>query len=295
MSTSVSSPSSSFQPSRQQLDELDALLQRMLELPVNQLEETALEKAAEAARAGPEPEAADTPAPEPDALAQADTESQPEAGILPQESEPAQAADSPPAHAESTPSGEEDVSAAEVRSEQAAGIDPMQVDPAEGQAEEWVPLRSSWKPSEQTWPPLVEHWQQTRAAAPEPPSLELPLTPPLQSVLAGPLPPTMPTTPAPVPAAQAPEAAAPEAASWLKEPLPPPETDPLAEHPPEPPRILLPLVWFNQGFDSCLQPLGPLGRWLAGGAGKTLLGLIGLGSLAAAVVLAVGDRIGWTW
>src|SRR6185437_3747726 len=41
MTTSVSTRSpGTLNPTRQQLDELDALLQRMLELPVNKLEET---------------------------------------------------------------------------------------------------------------------------------------------------------------------------------------------------------------------------------------------------------------
>jgi hypothetical protein len=58
---------------------------------------------------------------------------------------------------------------------------------------------------------------------------------------------------------------------------------------------LLPLVWFNQGFDACLQPLGGTGRWLSGRTGRAVLGTIGLLSLAAAVALAIGERIGWTW
>src|SRR5262245_17599335 len=53
MSTSVSPRSTAVHPTRQQLDELDALLQRMLDLPVNQPDEPA----------PPEPAAA-PPAPE---------------------------------------------------------------------------------------------------------------------------------------------------------------------------------------------------------------------------------------
>src|SRR5579883_1698020 len=41
MSTSLSPRSAPVHPTRQQLDELDALLQRMLDLPVNQVDEPA--------------------------------------------------------------------------------------------------------------------------------------------------------------------------------------------------------------------------------------------------------------
>src|SRR5271154_1577948 len=50
MSTSRSSRTgTSIHPTRQQLEELDALLQRMLELPVNQVEETQAEPPVEPA------------------------------------------------------------------------------------------------------------------------------------------------------------------------------------------------------------------------------------------------------
>jgi hypothetical protein len=61
------------------------------------------------------------------------------------------------------------------------------------------------------------------------------------------------------------------------------------------PRLLLPLLWFNQGFDSCMAPLGDFGRWLCGPSGRQMLGIAGLACLAAAVAVAVGVGMAWTW
>jgi hypothetical protein len=49
MTTSLSPRSAPVHPTRQQLDELDALLQRMLDLPVNQIDEGARPEEAEPA------------------------------------------------------------------------------------------------------------------------------------------------------------------------------------------------------------------------------------------------------
>ncbi len=54
---------------------------------------------------------------------------------------------------------------------------------------------------------------------------------------------------------------------------------------PRVPRLLRPVVAFDRSFYSCLAKLGPPGRWLGGKAGRMLLGLLGLGCLAAAFVL----------
>jgi len=75
----------------------------------------------------------------------------------------------------------------------------------------------------------------------------------------------------------------------------PPEEPALESEPAPMSGWLLPLVWFNCGFDACLDPLGALGRWLQGQAGRTLLGLLGLLLLAAAAALVVAEGIGWTW
>jgi hypothetical protein len=60
-------------------------------------------------------------------------------------------------------------------------------------------------------------------------------------------------------------------------------------------RCLLPLLWFNQGFDKCTFLLGGVGRWLRGTRGRYFLGLAGLALLAAAGLWLVKDWLGWTW
>lgn len=57
----------------------------------------------------------------------------------------------------------------------------------------------------------------------------------------------------------------------------------------------VPLVWCNRVFDGCVALLGPLGHWLQSPTVRTFLGLTGLLCLAAAAVLLLLDRIGWTW
>jgi hypothetical protein len=60
-------------------------------------------------------------------------------------------------------------------------------------------------------------------------------------------------------------------------------------------RLLAPLVSFNAVFDGCLVPLGGLSRWLRGSAGRSILGLVGLACLGAAVARAVtGGILPWT-
>jgi hypothetical protein len=60
-------------------------------------------------------------------------------------------------------------------------------------------------------------------------------------------------------------------------------------------RCLLPLVWLNHGFDQSTRLLGGPGRWLRGSAGRQLLGLTGLGLLAAAGAWLIKDWLGWPW
>jgi hypothetical protein len=54
------------------------------------------------------------------------------------------------------------------------------------------------------------------------------------------------------------------------------------------------LVGFNAAFDLCLEPWGPIGRWLRGPTGRALLGILGLLFLTAAAALAAAEWIGWT-
>jgi len=70
---------------------------------------------------------------------------------------------------------------------------------------------------------------------------------------------------------------------------------PPAKGPPRVPLVLKPLLWINQVFDVGTWLLGPLGRWLRGTRGRFFLGWIGLGLLAAAAAWAVLGWTGWIW
>ena len=128
MSTSLSprSSGSSGHPTRQQLDELDALLQRMLALPVNQADDdvtaeiNAVPKTIPVARR--EPVSYHT--------VEADDG-------LPEAPEPIASTRKHDAHVAATDEATED-------------------------ADNWVPLSSTWKPSPHTWKPLAQSWQQPR-------------------------------------------------------------------------------------------------------------------------------------
>jgi hypothetical protein len=68
-----------------------------------------------------------------------------------------------------------------------------------------------------------------------------------------------------------------------------------ASRPPAPPLLLRPVLWLNRRFDGFAFGLGSTGRWLRRPVGRTLLGLVGLLLLAAAVAVVLLDRFGWTW
>jgi hypothetical protein len=161
MSISVSQRSSATpaNPARQQLDELDALLQRMLELPVNNLDGLDADRAAVPPQVSyttaDEPEAPPAEAPPPkidfQALKQR-LEARPEA------------VESPTPPADATP----EVSAPTA--------------PEAG--DNWVPLSSTWQPSSLTWKPLAQSWKppsgdaplaEAAAPVPEPPAKEVPV------------------------------------------------------------------------------------------------------------------------
>ncbi len=55
------------------------------------------------------------------------------------------------------------------------------------------------------------------------------------------------------------------------------------------------LLWCNRTFDRSMGRLGAPGRWLRGRYGRAFLGVTGVLLLAAAVVLGTLDWIGWTW
>jgi hypothetical protein len=77
--------------------------------------------------------------------------------------------------------------------------------------------------------------------------------------------------------------------------IPPPSAAaPHADPGPSTPVLLWPALWFNMAFDLCLLPLGPVGRWLQGRAGRAFLGAVGVIALLAAAALAAADGCGWT-
>jgi hypothetical protein len=310
------------------LDELDALLQRMLDLPVQQAEEEPEPPVPPAAPSRREPlvrltipafrRIATTP-PEPlppsipsymvvetntpvDLSAPAPpTVEAAEADLGPRILRP----EPQPPFEEPVPGGRHDLEA----------DDP--VDPAEELArlqaelgrppEEWVPFQSSWQPSAQTWKPLAETWQQARTVPV--PSDETPggLSSPSQGRPAlrempqatRPSGPVIVTQTAPLPEP-------PPLAEPVVRPGPMPFTEALVAArspsppvalPSAPPRsiALLPLVWFNAAFDLALTPWGPVGEWFKGKGGRGILGTVGLLCLAGAAALAIADGFGWTW
>jgi hypothetical protein len=58
---------------------------------------------------------------------------------------------------------------------------------------------------------------------------------------------------------------------------------------------MLPILWSNRVFDRATLRLGPVGRWLRGETGRTLLGWSGLVLLVLAVTCLVLDIVGWSW
>jgi hypothetical protein len=266
-SLSTRSRATAAHPTRQQLDELDALLKRMLELPVNQIDEE-LAAAREAARP-PRPPAPPLPTPGP--VSEGDRAAPPG---------PANGPDFAP--------------------RVVSGPDTTEPGPAVAGTDEggWVPLRSNWRPSSQTWGPLAESWQRARQELARPeggaPAAEA----------AAPQPPAAPTEPAPPPTVDdrpwAEGAAAVEpgelpatVAGYLK--TAPGPSEPEADAGPPPPWWCWPLLLLNGAFDLLLLPLGPLGAWLRGRGGRNVLAAVGLLCLAAAAALAAGDWFGWTW
>jgi hypothetical protein len=290
MSTSLSSRSSApAHATRQQLDELDALLQRMLELPVHKIDE--------------EPEPIEPPPPV--------KEPRPTRVARPMVSYSDETVDVPPAAKEpALPSLEPRVVRRAIPEESARSAEPNTTDqedaPADG--ESWVPFKSSWEPSSLTWQPLQENWKQIQAELRRREEEEA--EPPRPNFHPQPARPEwVPPAPTITPPQPEPEQ---EDDDWVPmTPLSPapksithsiPGEEPVAdEKPATAPREKgtswwqMPLVAFNVVFDLFLLPLGPLGGWLSRRSGRKFLGGIGLLALAAAVGLALADWIGWTW
>lgn len=314
MTTSVTTRAAGTRnPTRQQLDELDALLQRMLDLPVHPLDEPEPAESEEAVEEPPplpllpkrqrerikeEIETPVSPPPSytvpvvkpPISYMVVETASP---RPLPRASgfEPRPSA-LPPQPAPRTSVDETPILPGQI-SETPFAAPLLETD----EEETWVPLRSTWKPSAQTWPPLAESWHQANSGA-------TPFAPPPASQQ-NPLPDNMPVEETRIPAAGAadsPRLPTPiedhPAADVADSPIAPaaePRLSLSAEDAPNAvPWPWLPLMWFNQGFDACFAPLGAPGRWLCG-PGRHLFGLIGLACLAAAVIIALSTGMGWTW
>lgn len=266
MATAVTTRSpGSLNPTRQQLDELDALLQRMLDLPVNSYQDDSqVEEEPEGADEAVEEETPPVRAP----IAPAPMPALPISYVVVETASPR------PLPA---------ASGFEMRSAERPQPPPTPaptIDPPSAEGEMWVPLRATWQPSPQTWPPLAESWNQAggvgQALQPDSPKSQAG-KPDLREIEIEVPAELMPPPPEPPAIAEEPRMSLP------------------AEDAAPPPSWLLPLVWFNQGFDACLTPLGAPGRWLCSPRGRQLLGAAGLLGLAAAAALAVSAGMGWSW
>jgi hypothetical protein len=181
-----------------------------------------------------------------------------------------------------------------------------EVESASTEGETWVPLLSTWKPSAQTWQPLAESWQQARGEPSAPVVMPEPIANPFVNL--APSQPEVFLTPQPAAAipdvivqripvlpASRPSQVETEATAEPVAPSEPRLTLSAEDAPVMVPGLLLPVVWFNQGFDACMAPLGAPGRWLSGPAGRQTLGALGVLGLVAAGVLLVSAGMGWTW
>jgi hypothetical protein len=79
-----------------------------------------------------------------------------------------------------------------------------------------------------------------------------------------------------------------------------PQLDALLAEVPEPPTtagdwFILPVIWGNRLFDRGTMLLGEHGDWLRSPAGRSMLGLTGVGLLLAALAWLLRDWLGWTW
>jgi hypothetical protein len=298
-------------PTRQQLDELDALLQRMLDLPVNQVDEaetsppeplpraTAPQRpassgaAASVPRSSPQPRAASRPVvyppvytgtevSAPSYFTPQDEESTPE-GLGPRLVQEQPVDDEPPFE-EPVPGGRHDleedtpVDPTEELARLKAQLDPPVFPPA-GVGSAPAPAGAEpaeWVPLRSSWQPSAQTWkplaERWAQSTPEP-APAAPAFPP-RTGPSGPVVTTQTAVEADPPADPTPQA---------------------PEAPPPRPWPLLPLVYFNAVFDLFLIPWGPPGRWLRGPSGRTFLGTVGVLSLLGAAALAVADRFGWTW
>jgi hypothetical protein len=264
-------------PTRQQLDELDALLQRMLDLPVNQVDDEPdePEAAAEPPISYRVPIAESAPSLEPRVVPA-------EESLRPPPPRPAEQA--PPPVFEAPPA----VQAPTAR---------------EPGPDDWVRLASTWQPSAQTWQPLAQSWQQAsrpgeRPVAPMPPPAppapvqSFPVSRPVES-------PEVMSAPVPVKPVQPTVSSSDDLADLVIPPMPVAETKA-----PDPKQVergpgyawwQWPFVPANVVFDVATLALGPLGAGMRSRAGRNFLAAIGIGCMAAAAVVVAADEFGWIW
>jgi hypothetical protein len=316
MANGNSKKTPAVQSTRQQLDELDALLQKMLALPVAPSEAEA------------EEEVAETPA-QPPVLPSAPVENP----LLPRRvslrpiPQPAET----PAEVEQPTTTGPAFGPRLVQPDQAVPVREIP-QPEEDLPQDWVPLRGHWQPSAQTWGPLAEIFkQQQQGQQPgsdqdEDPeavrdTVRIPIpgmngTYPLQPTLPVPLPGMLPLPETCPPVEEQPVSSA-EAMARLElarrasappnpVPTPPPpppaplstELLPKAQKPASPAGrvnlVLFPLVALNTVYDVGTYPLGPIGRWLRDGGRGALAMLGGVFLVATTAILAL-DWFEWTW
>jgi hypothetical protein len=257
------SPTTAGNPTRQQLDELDALLQRMLALPLNPAEEPPPPPAGQ-------PVNYRTPVPEPAAYRPAPAPAPGTNGwrspALMFTADSMNMAPPPPAPPPPPPMPRP---APPPEWENAWAID---LNPKKGSS-----ILGARSPA--ATPPTAEP-----APVAEPPAAPANLR--LTDV-------PVPEEPMPAPRALIP---APVAAAVL--PPAPARLRAAAQQQSSTPLLLGPLVALNNVFDGIMGLTGPLGRFWCGRVGRNLLGTGGLLLLAASVawgVLDWNDWFGWTW
>ncbi len=281
-------------PTRQQLDELDALLQKMLALPVAPGGDDEPAPAPPRLSPTPRPAAARSAAPARPAEEPAPSVRSYPPSYMVVETPATPAYDTPPLPAgiePPVPGGRHDL----VEDVPADPVQELARRRLEEQPAEWVPFQSSWQPSAQTWGPLAESWRQAQPG-PAPTPAAGPPIPPLPPMPRRPAQPSGPTVQTETVEVQEYPAETPPRAEQAA-PIAPAPTPAPAPAPPKPgtPVILWPLVAFNAVFDVFLLPLWPLRGWLRRPSGGGVLAAAGVLCLLAAALLLLADWNGWSF
>ncbi|MFO0866205.1 MAG: hypothetical protein U0744_16415 [Gemmataceae bacterium] len=298
--TSRSAPAQPAASTRQMLDELDALMERMLSLPVADTESTVDEPPAMKKPIAAKPPTA-PPTPYPTVSAKLTVIESPEGDFGPDSPEP------------------------DAREERVTVAFPTPLDLPPIEEEPESPAVSSWfdLPKEEDETPPAQDWPETNESPSTTESAEVPAV-------------EAPTAETPIAESAVAKSPEPEletrvAASWLEKPSglewqPPasssyaepdsmlaPPLEPIIAPPPslgiETPTVpkpkltrvvqskagYRPLLRLNRGFDGAMGWLGPIGRSLRGKQGRNLLGITGFGLMLGALLWLVKDWMGWNW